>query len=84
MPARRPPTLRYYLSTDPTIDASDTQVGTDAVAALAASATSAASIVPLTAPNTAGTYYYGACVDAVRGESNTTNNCSSSLQVTVQ
>ena len=31
----------------------------------------------------AGTYYYGACVDAVADESDTTNNCSPSVQVTV-
>ena len=75
-------TLRYYRSTDATITTSDTQVGTDAVGALSASGTSAESI-DLTASATAGTYYYGACVDAVTGESSTTNNCSGSVQVTV-
>ena len=75
-------TLRYYRSTDATISASDTEVGTDAVAVLAASGTSAESIA-LTAPSTAGAYYYGACVDTVTGESDTTNNCSTSVQVTV-
>ena len=29
------------------------------------------------------TYYYGACVDVVAGESDTTNNCSTSVSVTV-
>ena len=75
-------TLRYYRSTDATITTSDTSVGTDAVGALSASGTSAES-VDLTAPASAGTYYYGACVDAVTGESSTTNNCSSSAQVDV-
>ena len=75
-------TLRYYQSTDATITTSDTQVGTDEVAELAAAGTSDES-VSLTAPSTAGTYYYGACVDAVTGESDTTNNCSSSVKVTV-
>ena len=75
-------TLRYYRSTDATITTSDTEVGTDALWTLAASGTSAESI-SLTAPNSAGTYYYGACVDAVSGESSSTNNCSSSVQVTV-
>ena len=75
-------TLRYYRSTDATITTSDTQVGTDEVGALATSGTSSES-VSLTAPSTAGTYYYGACVDAVTGESDTTNNCSSSVTVTV-
>ena len=75
-------TLRYYRSTDATITTSDTSVGTDAVAGLAALGSSAESI-SLTAPSTAGTYYYGACVDTVTGESDTTNNCSSSVTVTV-
>ena len=75
-------TLRYYRSTDATITTSDTSVGTDAIGGLAASATSSESI-GLTAPATAGTYYYGACVEAVTGESDTTNNCSTSVQVTV-
>ena len=75
-------TLRYYRSTDATITTSDTQVGTDAVAGLAAAGSSSQS-VDLTAPNTSGTYYYGACVDSVTDESDTTNNCSSSVTVTV-
>ena len=75
-------TLRYYRSTDATITTSDTVVGTDAVAALAASGNASES-VELTAPATPGTYYYGACVDAVTDESDTTNNCSASVQVDV-
>ena len=75
-------TLRYYRSTDGTISDSDTEVGTDAVSILAASGTSDQSI-GLTAPSDAGTYYYGACVDAVTGESNSGNNCSSGAQVTI-
>ena len=74
-------TLRYYRSTDATIATSDTQVGTDAVAGLAAAGSNQS--VDLTAPATSGTYYYGACVDTVTGESDTTNNCSSSVTVTV-
>ena len=75
-------TLRYYRSTDATIITGDTEVGTDAVSALAASSTSNQSII-LTAPSTAGAYYYGACVDPVSGESNAGNNCSNSSMVTV-
>ena len=70
--------LRYYRSPDATIATTDTQVGTDAVAGLAAAGSSSQS-VDLTAPDTSGTYYYGACVDAVTDESDTTNNCSSSV-----
>ena len=50
--------------------------------ALAASEISSES-VGLTAPSMAGTYYYGACVDAVPGESDTTNNCLSAVSATV-
>ena len=75
-------TLRYYRSNDTTISSSDTPVGRVAVSALPASGTSAESI-PLTAPSSAGTYYYGACVDPVSGESDTGNNCSSAVRVTV-
>ena len=76
-------TLRYYRSTDSTISSSDTAVGTDSVVALSASGTSDEDI-DLTAPSTAGTYYYGACVDSVTGENDTTNNCSSGVAVSVQ
>ena len=75
-------TLRYYQSTDTTITASDTEVGMDAVAELAASGSSSQS-VELTAPATPGMYWYGACVDAVTDETDTTNNCSASVPVTV-
>ena len=75
-------TLRYYRSNEPTISSSDTPVGTDVVSALAAFGASAESI-RLTAPASAGTYYYGACADAVSGESRTGNNCSQSVRVTV-
>ena len=76
-------TLRYYRSTDTTITTSGTEVGTDTVTGLTALG-SASESVDLTAPASPGTYYYGACVDAVEDESDTTNNCSSSVQVTVR
>ena len=75
-------TLRYYRSTDATISAGDTEVGTDSVGFLDASETSDESI-RLTAPSSPGTYYYGACVDTVPDESDTGNNCSSAVEVTV-
>ena len=76
-------TLRYYQSADATITTQDTEVGTGAVGALASSGSSAGS-VELTAPSHADTYYYGACVDAVSGESDTANNCSVSVPVVVE
>ena len=75
-------TLRYYRSADSTITSGDTEVGTDAVDGLAESGSSMESIA-LTAPSAPGTYYYGACVDAVSDESDTTNNCSRSIAFTV-
>ena len=76
-------TLRYFRSTDATITTSDTEVGTDAVAGLAPSGSDRQS-VDVAAPSAPGPYYYGACVDAVAGESDTANNCSTSVQVTVR
>ena len=76
-------TLHYYRSDDATVSTSDTEVGTDAaVRGLAAGSASAESI-NLTASSDAGTYYYGACVDAVTGESDTGNNCSAAVSITV-
>ena len=76
-------TVRYYQSADTTITTSDTELGTSAIGAIAPASSSAQGI-NLTAPSTAGTYYYGVCVDTVTGESDTTNNCSSSVPVTVR
>ena len=75
-------TLRYYRSTNSTISSGDTGVGTDSVRSLAAGADSNESI-ELTAPSSAGTYYYGACVDSVSGESSTGNNCSNGVEVEI-
>ena len=76
-------TLRWRRSSDATITTSDTEVGTSAIAGLSIFSGSSSASVKLTAPSNAGTYYYGACVDAVSDESDTTNNCSSSVTVTV-
>ena len=73
-------TLRYYRSSDRT---RGTEVGTEAVSALASNATSNASI-QLTAPTAPGTYTYSACVSRVSSESNTDNNCTTPVRITVQ
>ena len=75
-------TLRYYRSTDAIISTSDILVGTDSVSSIAAAHTSDHSI-NLTAPSSAGTYYYGACVVAVNGENFIENNCSQGVEVIV-
>ena len=76
-------TLHYYRSTDATISTSDTKAGTVSVSSIAAAGVSTQSI-QLTAPSDGGDYYYGACVDAVSGESDTANNCSGALSVSVE
>ena len=68
--------LRYYRSTDSTITSSDTEQGSESVGALAAAGRSDHA-GGMTAPSETGTYYYGACVDSVTNESDTTDNCSS-------
>ena len=75
-------TLRYYRSTNATISTKDSLVGTDAVDRLNALSDSQESIA-VKAPWTVGIYYYGACVDAVSGESNTSNNCSDAVRTEV-
>ena len=75
-------TLRWYRSTDATITMLDTLEGTDTVGRLAAFEVSANSVT-LIAPLVAGPYYYGACVDSVFGESDSGNNCSAPVEVTV-
>ncbi len=74
--------LRYYQSTDATININDLQLTNDSVASLASGETSLES-ASLTAPSSAGTYWVGACVDAVTGESDTSNQCSSGVQIVV-
>ena len=76
-------TLRYYRSSDPAISTSDTEVGTDLVFGLSAGRSGSESI-RLTAPNSPGTYYYGACVEPVSGESDTGNNCSVGVSLAVE
>ena len=75
-------TLRYYRSDNARISSGDIEVGTDAVGELAASGTGDESI-GLAAPSSSGTYYYGACVDAVEGESDRGNNCSVAVALVV-
>ena len=80
-------TLQWYRSSDATITTADTKVGDPiAVDALAATGVDGAgnsvtTAVPTVTEET--TVYYGACVTAVSNESNTGNNCSAAITVTV-
>ena len=78
--------LRYYLSSDATISSDDTEVDTTSIDPLGAYETSGETLillVTLTAPTVPGQYFYGVCIDPVAGESNTQNNCSGAVSVTV-
>ena len=75
-------TLSVYRSEDATVTTADQEVGAATVAELGASASKVATVT-VTAASSPGTYYYGACVDPVAGESDTANNCSATVRVVV-
>ena len=75
-------TLRYFRSANSTISTRDTEIGSDSVRSLGPGSSSAETI-DLSAPSSAGTYYYGVCVDSVNEEASTTNNCSPGVRVEV-
>gem|GEM_PF-6848535 len=75
--------IYYYRSSDSTISTSDTELGSTSINSLTKDESSEKKSISVTAPSSAGTYYYGACVKNVSNESNTTNNCSSALALSV-
>ncbi|MDE0397754.1 MAG: DUF5050 domain-containing protein [Candidatus Poribacteria bacterium] len=75
-------TLRFYESSDDSITTSDVEIGTAFVDSLALFGKSEVNVT-LTASVSEGTYFYGACVDAIPNETATDNNCSTSTLVTV-
>jgi len=78
-----PTILRIYRSVDNVITTSDVEVGIIFVDALASLGTQEVSNITLTAPVSFGTYYYGACVDAVENEDRINNNCSAAVRINV-
>ena len=82
-------TLRYYRSEDETLSLDDTEVASDAVPPLSGrgahpSRRRADLSKTLTAPETSGTHYYIVCVDATPGDTDTINNCSQPIPITVE
>ena len=82
-------TLRYYLSADTDISPDDTEVATDRVKPLrgrgAYSPRRRTELSKtLTVPDRPGTYYYGVCVDAIKGTADIRDNCSQSIAITVE
>ena len=75
--------IRYYRSLDATITAEDTELRAANVGQIGAGkSTTTWALLP--SPALTGVYYYGACIDEVASESNTSNNCSSAFRVTVE
>ena len=72
----------YYVSADSTISPVDAAVDSVAVGSVAVAGTNGHSL-RLSSPSEAGTYYYGACVASVGGESEVDDNCSSGVRVIV-
>ena len=75
-------TLRFYASPDSIITPADTEIGTASVSALSPNGTITAS-TELIAPFALGTYYYGACADAVSDDPRPDNDCSVAATLTV-
>ena len=73
-------TIRYYRSLDATISAADTELRAVNVGQIGAGK-STTTWALLLSPTVSGVYYYGACVDAVASESDTSNNCSLGIRV---
>ena len=73
-------TIRYYRSLDATISAEDTELRAVNVGQIGAGK-STTTWALLLSPTVSGVYYYGACVDAVASESDTSNNCSAAIRV---
>ena len=72
--------VRFLRSADEEITTADSEVGTVELAPIAVAGRASGS-VEVSVPATGGTYYYGACVEAVTGESDTGNNCSAAVAV---
>lgn len=77
-------TVRFYISSDTTIDASDSEIdGTATTIGAVPEGGHRDVSTGLTSPADEGVYYYGACVSTVADESRRDNNCSGALIVVV-
>ena len=77
-------TLRYYVSSDSTLSADDTEVATDMIYSLDVNETSDESSDWLRPPYKAGVFYCFVCVDEVEDETDTDNNCYGPIKLTVR
>ena len=82
--ASEPTKLQYYFSTNDIISPNDEQIGGNYSRPRLRPNQTFLRFLPITAPKTSGTYYYGVCVDSVDDEINTDNNCSEAIKVIVR
>jgi len=75
--------LKYYLSSNSTITTSDLELSNDDYVRDLAPNEISAENDNQNAPQTPGSYYVGACVVAVSGESNESNNCTDGILINV-
>jgi len=78
--------IRFFLSTNSTIELSDERLSADtyyAVSALEPGMIDQITTLQLYAPLVKGDYYVGACVNTTGGEVNFDNNCSSGVLINV-
>ncbi len=76
-------TMRFYESVNSTISTADREIGTLPFGALASGISRTVAVDVTVSGSASGTFYGGSCVDPVSGESDTSNNCSPSVRVTV-
>ena len=75
-------TIRYYRSSDATIPAEDTELRAVPVGVLGAGK-SYTTWALLPGATSLGVYYYGACLDGVASEFDTSNNCSETFEISI-
>ena len=77
-------TIRFYRSLDATISPeADTELRAVPVGGLGPGS-SYTTWALLPSPFSVGVFYYGACLDAVESEFDTTNNCSDAIEITTE
>ena len=76
-------TIRVYSSSNSSISTSDREIGRFTVRSLAAGRSETLDVEVYLGSQASGTFYFGLCADRVTGESNTQNNCSRGVRVTV-
>ena len=76
-------TIRLYQSSNSTISTTDSEISSNSFSSLAAGRSRTITGTVRLPSQASGTFYFGICIDAVTGESDTQNNCSQGVRVTV-